>query len=78
MEDWSYSASWENTGMPYLKPIKKCNPSTYNGYDSSKTDYDFVSIRSMIFIVECFFKKKPDPSQLGNDDVYIFNDGKII
>ena len=76
MEDWGYSASWENAAVAYKKPIKKCNPYTYSGYDASKTQYDEVSIRSMVFIVECYFSKRPNISSLGNNEVYIFNESK--
>lgn len=76
MEDWGYSASWENAAYPYKKPIKQCNPRTYKGYDLSKTIYDDVSIRTMVFIVECYYQKRPLETTLGNDSYYIFNEGK--
>ena len=78
MEDWGYSASWENLAINGLKPIKECNPYSYSGYPSYKTQYDSVSIRPMVYIVECFFDKKPKESTLGNDNKYIFNNGKVF
>jgi len=77
MEDWGYSASWENYVVPNKKPIKQCSPFTYGGYDASKTIYDNVSIRSMVFIVECYFSKRPNVNTLGNDDNYIFNESNL-
>jgi len=77
MEDWAYSASWENMAVNNIKPIKICTPKTYGGYAKDKTIYDSVSIRPMVYLVECYHQKKPIESELGNNDTYIFNESKI-
>ena len=74
MEDWAYSASWENTAMDSIKPIKTCTPNTYGGYSKEKTSYDSVSIRPMVYIIECYYQKRPVERTLGNNDTYIFNE----
>lgn len=76
MEDWAYAASWENN-LTSIQPIKQCNPKSYGGYPLNRTVYDDVSVKSLIYIVEAGFDKKPEESSLGTDD-NLFNIGMHI
>jgi hypothetical protein len=77
MEDWAYSASWENNATDLIKPIKICNPNSYGGYAKEKTIYDSVSIRPMVYLIECYYKKRPKEITLGNNNTYVFNEGNL-
>jgi len=75
MEDWAYAGSWENLHT-LTKPIKICNPNTFGGYPKEKTIYDEFSVRTMIYLVEASFNKKPYEDELGSDD-NLFDSGKF-
>jgi hypothetical protein len=64
MEDWAYSGSWE--GSPII--TQPCNPTTYNNYDSSKTNYDKNhkdALKSIMFLLEVSHEKDPQQVTLG-------------
>jgi hypothetical protein len=67
MEDWAYAGSWENSYTP-SRPIKKCNPSTKEPYGVEKTNYDDVTLRSQVYLVENADTKQPNADTLGCDD----------
>jgi hypothetical protein len=77
MEDWAYSGSWDNYET-VSKPVKVCSPNTFGGYPREKTIYDKYSIRSMIYLVEASFYKKPPEDSLGTDDNLFINRKDIL
>jgi len=58
MEDWSYGASWETQFSPNV--INKCK-----GFPESETTYNSLSLRSLIYLVEASYPKKPPEAYLG-------------
>lgn len=63
-EDWAYSASWE--GQPVI--TESCNPSTYGGYSSYKTNYKQnypQAIKAISFLLETSNDKTPPEPFLG-------------
>lgn len=62
MEDWSYAAGWEASPTP----INQCRPSTYGGYNSSRTEYRSGSVASLVYLAEMDDTKYPSSSTLGH------------
>ena len=63
-EDWAYSGSWEN------EPVitTKCEPKTYGGYSSKKTNYKKYypnAVKAISFLLETSNDKTPNKKQLG-------------
>lgn len=68
MEDWAYSGSWE--GSPII--TQPCNPTTYNKYDPSKTNYDKNhkdALKSIMFLLEVSNEKDPQQVTLGRNNL---------
>lgn len=59
MEDWAYATSWDP------KHTSPCQPSTYGGYDTSRTVYDEYVLRCFNMLVETSDNKIPN-SHLGS------------
>jgi len=59
MEDWAYAGSWDS------EHVVQCDPSTYNGYDASKTIYDNSTLRVFNMLIETSNDKIPRQSDLG-------------
>lgn len=62
MEDWAYGGSWD------LDLVKPCTPSTFGGYDISKTTYNNATLRAFNFLIETSDRKEPNSNTLGSDD----------
>lgn len=60
-EDYAYASSWSDL-------VNVCNPTTYGGYDKSKTHYDSVTLRTYNFLVETSNSKNPSDNALGSDN----------
>lgn len=60
-EDWVYAGSWK-TDMTV-----QCTPSTYGGYDRSKTVYDDATLNTFNFLVEISNSKNPPSIQYGSE-----------
>jgi hypothetical protein len=68
MEDWAYSGSWE--GSPII--TQPCEPTTYKGYSSEKTNYDKNhkdSLKSIMFLLEVSHQKVPEQKLLGRKNL---------
>ncbi len=68
MEDWAYSGSWE--GAPII--TQPCEPTTYNGYDKDKTNYDQNykdALKSIMFLLEVSDEKIPQDRLLGVENI---------
>ena len=61
MEDWAYGGSWD------LELTKPCVPSTFGGYNVSKTTYNNATLRAFNFLVETSDNKQPELDTLGSD-----------
>ncbi|EGZ24262.1 hypothetical protein PHYSODRAFT_353939 [Phytophthora sojae] len=67
MEDWGYSASWENHFYKAnSQPFRPCNPTTFGGYPEEKTVYNNITHRAFNMLVETSNFKEPRPGDLGN------------
>ncbi|CAE8625383.1 unnamed protein product [Polarella glacialis] len=62
MEDWSYGAGWESSPSP----ITVCRPTTYGGYDGSRTEYRKGSVATLVYLAEADDSKTPAASTLGH------------
>lgn len=60
-EDWVYAGSWK-TDMTV-----QCNPTTYGGYDASKTVYDDATLNTFNILVEISRLKNPSSSLYGSE-----------
>ena len=60
-EDWVYAGSW------LTDYTVQCSPSTYGGYDLSKTTYDDVTLNTFNILVEISSSKDPNVNKLGTD-----------
>lgn len=54
MEDWAYAASWDTD------KVTPCQPTTYGGYDKSKTLYNQSSLRAFNMLIETSNDKIPN------------------
>lgn len=61
-EDWAYAGSWEKN------LAVKCTPSTYGGYDISKTTYDDVSLSTFNVLMEISRSKNPGDALYGSEN----------
>ncbi|MEE4247495.1 MAG: M14 family zinc carboxypeptidase [Kangiellaceae bacterium] len=68
LEDWAYTASWENTVNP-THPVTNCHAQTLGGYNI--TTYNNHSYRVAMLLVEMDDQKTPDESRLGETTVDI-------
>eukprot|EP00940_MAST-03C_sp_MAST-3C-sp2_P001016 g1016.t1 len=60
MEDWAYAASWDTSATT------PCQPSTFGGYDASRTSYDSAMLRTFNILIETSNDKTPAVSTLGD------------
>ncbi|GMF39503.1 unnamed protein product [Phytophthora fragariaefolia] len=65
MEDWGYAASWENE-FTTPKPIRTCNPTSYGGYPSTKTEYNNATHRAFNVLIETSNSKQPNATSFGD------------
>jgi hypothetical protein len=77
MEDWAYAAGWENELNPYQKPIKTCSPNTFSSYPTEKTTYDNYPIRSIMYLIESYYEKRPNQDDFGESET-ILDDNKFM
>jgi len=68
MEDWGYSGSWGGK-------VRPCNPSTFGGYNASKTTYNDSVLRAFNILVECSDNKTPSPQKLGTNEQILKPEG---
>lgn len=59
MEDWSYAGSWDP------ERVVACDPTTFGGYDTEKTNYNNSTLRIFNMLIETSDKKEPN-LYLGN------------
>eukprot|EP00814_Leptocylindrus_danicus_P009642 CAMPEP_0116025154 /NCGR_PEP_ID=MMETSP0321-20121206/12850_1 /TAXON_ID=163516 /ORGANISM="Leptocylindrus danicus var. danicus, Strain B650" /LENGTH=752 /DNA_ID=CAMNT_0003497235 /DNA_START=194 /DNA_END=2452 /DNA_ORIENTATION=+ len=62
MEDWAYGGSWD------LDLVSPCTPTTFGGYDESKTTYNNATLRAFNVLIETSDNKQPAPNTLGTDE----------
>eukprot|EP00816_Leptocylindrus_hargravesii_P001589 CAMPEP_0196801782 /NCGR_PEP_ID=MMETSP1362-20130617/1558_1 /TAXON_ID=163516 /ORGANISM="Leptocylindrus danicus, Strain CCMP1856" /LENGTH=775 /DNA_ID=CAMNT_0042172905 /DNA_START=192 /DNA_END=2519 /DNA_ORIENTATION=- len=62
MEDWAYGGSWD------LDLVSPCTPTTFGGYDKSKTTYNNATLRAFNVLIETSDNKQPAPNTLGTDE----------
>jgi len=67
MEDWAYAASWDPSRT------QPCTPSTFGGYEASKTTYNDSTLRTFNMLVETSNKKTPDTDALGSATIDLLN-----
>lgn len=60
MEDWAYAASWDTSATT------PCRPSTFGGYDTSRTTYTSSQLRTFNMLIETSDNKSPPASTLGD------------
>jgi len=61
-EDWAYASSWTTATPPV-----HCKPTTYGGYDVSKSNYQGWMLRSVPIIIETSRTDNPPRDHLGTD-----------
>lgn len=74
MEDWAYAAGWENKLNPNQKPIKTCSPNTFSSYPIEKTIYDNHPIRSIMYLIETYYEKRPNQAEFGESETVLDDD----
>ena len=62
MEDWAYGGSWD------LDLVRPCTPTTFGGYDESKTTYNNATLRAFNVLIETSDHKQPASNTLGTDE----------